>query len=65
MNLLDNKIASLVMDNLTLEELEAMLEQKRKEIKFLSAPVQLTEKDKIRNYCINLLKKKFYAPTYR
>ncbi len=62
---LNNKIASLVMDSLTLEELEAMVEQKRQEIKKLSAPVKMTEKEKIKNNCMDFLKKKLYAPKYK
>jgi len=62
---LNNKIASLVMDSLTLEELEAMVEQKRQECKKLSAPVKMTEKEKIKNYCTDLLKKKLYPPKYK
>jgi len=62
---LNNKIASLVMDSLTLEELEAMVEQKRQECKKLSAPVKMTEKEKIKNYCTDLLKKKLHPPKYK
>jgi len=62
---LNNKIASLVMDGLTLEELEAMVEQKRQECKKLSAPVKMTEKEKIKNYCTDLLKKKLHPPKYK
>jgi len=62
---LNNKIASLVMDSLTLEELEAMIEQKRQECKKLSAPVKMTEKEKIKNYCMDFLKKKLFAPKFR
>jgi|GEM_PF-2091972 hypothetical protein len=62
---LNNKIASLVMDSLTLEELEAMVEQKRQESKKLSAPVKMTEKEKIKNYCTDLLKKKLHPPKYK
>jgi hypothetical protein len=62
---LNNKIASLVMDSLTLEELEAMIEQKRQECKKLSAPVKMTEKEKIKNYCTDLLKKKLHPPKYK
>ncbi len=61
---LNNNIASALISSLTLEELEAMVEQKRQEFKKLSAPVRMTEKDKIRNYCFDLLKKKLYAPKY-
>ena len=62
---LNNKIASLVMDSLTLEELEAMVEQKRQECNKLSKPVKMTEKEKIKNYCTDLLKKKLYPPKYK
>ena len=61
---LDNKIASALIGSLTLEELEAMVEQKRQEIKKITTPVKMTEKEKIKNYCVDLLKKKLYAPTY-
>ena len=53
------------MDSLTLEELEAMVEQKRQECKKLSAPVKMTEKEKIKNYCTDLLKKKLHPPKYK
>ena len=53
------------MDSLTLEELEAMVEQKRQECKKFSAPVKMTEKEKTKNYCLDLLKKKLYAPKYQ
>lgn len=53
------------MDSLTLEELEAMVEQKRQESKKLSAPVKMTEKEKIKNYCTDLLKKKLHPPKYK
>jgi hypothetical protein len=62
---LNNKIASLVMDSLTLEELEAMVEQKRQECQKLSAPVKMTKKGKIKNYCTDLLKKKLHPPKYK
>ncbi|HCE54401.1 MAG TPA: hypothetical protein DER05_05080 [Lutibacter sp.] len=62
---LNSNIASALIGSLTLEELEAMVEQKRQDFKKLSAPVKMTEKDKIRNYCIDLLKKKLYAPRYK
>lgn len=62
---LNNKIASVLMDSLTLEELEAMVEQKRQECKKLSAPVKMTEKEKIKNYCTDLLKKKLHPPKYK
>ena len=65
MLLLNNKIASIVMDSLTLEELEAMVEQKKQEIKKRSEPVQMTEQEKTRNYCTELLMKKLNAPKYK
>ncbi len=52
------------MDSLTLEELEAMVERKKQESNKLSAPVKMTEKEKIENYCMDLLKKKLHAPKY-
>jgi len=61
---LNNKIASLVLDSLTLEELEAMVELKKQERNKLSAPVKLTEQEKTKSYCLALLKKKLYAPKY-
>ncbi len=61
---LDTKIASIVYDSLTLEELEAMVELKKQEINKLSAPVKMTEQEKIKNYCMNYLKKKLHAPKY-
>ena len=62
--LLDSKIASVLMDSLTLEELEAMVERKKQESNKLSTPVKMTEKEKIENYCMDLLKKKLHAPKY-
>ena len=62
---LDNKIASALIGSLTLEELEAMVEQKRQEVKKISTPVKMTENEKIKSYCVNLLKKKLYAPIYK
>jgi hypothetical protein len=62
---LDNKIASALMGSLTLEELEAMVELKKQERNKLSAPLQMTEEQKIKNYCRELLKKKLYAPKYK
>lgn len=62
---LNNKIASVLLDSLTLEELEAMIELKKQERNKLSAPVQMTEEEKIKNYCVDLLKKKLYAPKYK
>ena len=62
---LNNKIASILMDSLTLEELEAMVEQKKQEIKNTSEPVQMTEEEKTRNYCMDLLMKKLHAPKYK
>ena len=61
---LDTKIASILMDSLTLEELEAMVERKKQEIKINKspAPVKMTEEEKIRNYCMDYLKKKLHAP---
>ena len=61
---LDSKIASVLMDSLTLEELEAMVELKKQENKKLSAPVKITKEEKIKNYCMDYLKKKLYAPKY-
>lgn len=52
------------MDGLTLEELEAMVELKKQETNKLSTPVKITEKEKIKNYCMDYLKKKLYAPKY-
>ena len=65
MLLLNNKIASIVMDSLTLEELEAMVEQKKQEIKKVSEPIQMTAEEKTRNYCMELLMKKLNAPKYK
>jgi len=62
---LNNNIASALISSLTLEELEAMVEQKRQESKKLSAPVKMTEKEKIKNYCTDLLKKKLHPPKYK
>lgn len=62
---LNNNIASALISSLTLEELEAMVEQKRQECKKFSAPVKMTEKEKIKNYCTGLLKKKLYPPKYK
>jgi len=62
---LNNKIASVLLDSLTLEELEAMVGLKKQECNKLSAPVKMTEKEKIKNYCTELLKKKLYAPKFR
>ena len=62
---LDNKLASVLMDSLTLEELEAMVELKRQECKKLSPPVKMTENEKIKNYCMDFLKKKLYPPKFR
>ena len=53
------------MDSLTLEELEAMVEQKKQECNKLSKPVKMTEKEKIKNYCTDLLKKKLHPPKYK
>ena len=61
---LDSKIASVLMDSLTLEELEAMVERKKQERNKLAAPVKMTEEEKIKNYCLGYLKKKLYAPKY-
>jgi hypothetical protein len=65
MQQLNNKIASVLMDSLTLEELEAMVEQKKQESKKSYAPVEMSEKEKIKNYCMDLLKKKLHAPKYK
>jgi len=62
---LDSKIASILMDNLTQEELEAMVELKKQERNKFSAPVKMTEEEKIKNYCMDILKKKLYAPRYK
>ena len=62
---LDNKIASALIGSLTLEELEAMVELKKQERNKFSIPVQMTDEEKIKNYCIELLKKKLYAPKYK
>ena len=62
---LDNKIASIIFDSLTLEELEVMVEHKKREIKKFSAPVKMTKEEKIKNYCIGVLKKKLHAPKYK
>jgi len=62
---LDSKIASILMDNLTQEELEAMVELKKQERNKFSAPVKMTEEEKIKNYCMDTLKKKLYAPRYK
>lgn len=55
----------MVIGGLTLEELEAMVERKKQESKKLSAPVKMTEKEKIKNYCMDYLMKKLYAPKYK
>ena len=64
MQLLNNKIASVLLDSLTLDELEAMVELKKHERNKLSAPVKMTEKEKIKNYCMDYLMKKLYAPKH-
>ena len=53
------------MDSLTLEELEAMVGLKKQEKNNLSAPVRMTENEKIKNYCMDFLKKKLIAPKFR
>lgn len=62
---LNNKIASILYDSLTLEELEAMVELKKQERNKISTPVKMTEKEKIKNYCKELLMKKLFAPKYK
>lgn len=53
------------MDNLSLEEMEAMVELKKQEKNKLSTPIQMTEEEKIKNYCMDILKKKLYPPIYK
>lgn len=62
---LDKKIASIVYDSLTLEELEVMVEHKKRERNKLSAPIKMSEEDKIKNYCMGFLKKKLNPPKYK
>ena len=62
---LNNKIASILYDSLTLEELEAMVELKKQERNKISTPVKMTEQEKIKNYCKELLMKKLFAPKYK
>lgn len=50
------------MDNLSLEELEAMVALKKNESSKRVEPVEMTEGEKVRNYCAELLKNKLYAP---
>lgn len=52
------------MGSLTLDELEAMVELKKQERNKLSAPMKMSEEEKIKNYCMDYLKKKLYAPKY-
>lgn len=44
--------------------LKGVGEQRSKESKKPFAPVKMTEKDKIKNYCLSLLKEKLYPPKY-
>jgi len=62
---LDSKIADMIISQLSIEELEAILERKKQEKAKSSIPVKLTEKQKIKNYCMDFLKKKLYAPKYK
>lgn len=62
---LNIKLASVIMDNLSLEEMEAMVELKKQEKNKLSTPIQMTEEEKIKNYCMDILKKKLYPPIYK
>ena len=62
---LNNKIASVLLESLTLEELEAMVEQKKQINKQISAPFKLTEEEMIKNYCREFLLKKLYPPKYK
>tara|TARA_R110001606_G_scaffold247882_2_gene395951 strand:+ start:207 stop:404 length:198 start_codon:yes stop_codon:yes gene_type:complete len=62
---LNNKIASVLLESLTLEELEAMVEQKKQINKQISAPLKLTEEEMIKNYCREFLLKKLYPPKYK
>jgi len=62
---LNNKIASVIMDSLSLEEMEAMVELKKQERNKFSAAIQMTEEEKTKNYCMDILKKKLYAPKYK
>ena len=62
---LNNKIASVILDSLTLEELEAMVEQKKQERNKFSAAMQMTEEEKTINYCRELLMKQLFAPKYK
>lgn len=59
---LNEKIASSLLDSLTLKELEAMLEQKKQRINKVSTPRKLTEKEKFKAEYRRLLKKKLYPP---
>jgi len=45
--------------------LEGELEQKSKGSKKLFSPVKMTEKEKIKNYCMTILKEKLYPPKYK
>ena len=53
------------MDSLSLEEMEAMVELKKQERNKFSAAIQMTEEEKTKNYCMDILKKKLYAPKYK
>ncbi|MBU3011140.1 hypothetical protein KO506_06980 [Polaribacter vadi] len=50
------------MDNLSLEDLEAMVALKKQESSKRIDPVEMTADEKIRSYCTELLKNKLYAP---
>lgn len=62
---LNNKIATVLLESLTLEELEAIVERKKKEIKFIVEPKVLTESERTKNYCRKLLLKKLHPPKFK
>lgn len=60
---LETKIVTVIFDSLSLEELEAMVVEKKAKLKTL--PIKLTEKQITKNYCMDYLKKKLHAPKYK
>jgi len=62
---LDSKIADMIISQLSIEELEAIIELKKQVHKTVLVPKVMTEKQKIKNYCMDFLKKKLNAPKSR
>ena len=62
---LDSTISTIILDSLSLEDLQVMVERKRQLPVNSFHPKKLTEVQKTKNYCRELLLKKLNPPKFR